>query len=163
MVIAQCPSFRRFRPMPVSIYNSSLKALRCDQQATPPDLTPSHVTPPLPPPRSLLLMAYQVHYAIEIAFRGSVLSGYACHLVGLWLSLVAFSLVIVLWSNTLNPPRLVRTTHLPLAVQRQQRWHLQFSRSRNVFLARPRLFDFHVLDGCVFFFCLWEFNQLVIH
>ncbi|CAM9190641.1 unnamed protein product [Scytosiphon promiscuus] len=45
-----------------------------------------------------------VHYAIEIAFRGSVLSGYACHLVGLWLSLVAFSLVIVLWSNTLNPP-----------------------------------------------------------
>lgn len=51
--------------------------------------------------------AETVHYAIEIAFRGSVLSGYACHLVALWLSLVAFSLVIVLWSNTLNPPRLV--------------------------------------------------------
>ncbi len=46
-----------------------------------------------------------VDYATEIAFRGSVLSGYGCHLVGLWLSLVAFSLVIVLWSNTLNPPR----------------------------------------------------------
>lgn len=46
-----------------------------------------------------------VDYAIEIAFRGSVLSGYGCHLVALWLSLVAFSLVIVLWSNTLNPPR----------------------------------------------------------
>lgn len=55
--------------------------------------------------RALLSPACQVHYAIEIAFRGSVLSGYACHLVGLWLSLVAFSLVIVLWSNTLNPPR----------------------------------------------------------
>ena len=45
-----------------------------------------------------------VDYATEIAFSGSVISGYGCHLVGLWLSLVAFSLVIVLWSNTLNPP-----------------------------------------------------------
>ncbi|CAM9314223.1 unnamed protein product [Ectocarpus sp. 8 AP-2014] len=49
-----------------------------------------------------------VHYAIELAFRGSVLSGYACHLVGLWLSLVSFSLVIVLWSNTLHPPAAAR-------------------------------------------------------
>lgn len=46
-----------------------------------------------------------VHYAVALAKRGSVLSGYACHLVALWLSLVAFSLVIVLWSNTLTPPR----------------------------------------------------------
>ncbi|CAM9186311.1 unnamed protein product [Sphacelaria rigidula] len=45
------------------------------------------------------------HYAIALAKHRSVLSEFACHLVALWLSLVAFSLVIVLWSNTLTPPR----------------------------------------------------------
>ncbi|CAM9115623.1 unnamed protein product, partial [Discosporangium mesarthrocarpum] len=50
-----------------------------------------------------------VNYAIALVLDKIALVGFACHLMALWLNLVAFSLVIVLWSNTLNPTRRITT------------------------------------------------------
>lgn len=73
---------------------------------TRPNASPSHILiPAILCARHRLRPRSAAHYAIALAKHRSVLSEFACHLVALWLSLVAFSLVIVLWSNTLTPPR----------------------------------------------------------
>ncbi|CAM9166055.1 unnamed protein product [Choristocarpus tenellus] len=67
-----------------------------------------HCKPHKPHPSGLSFTTFSaVNYALAVVLDGVTLASFACHIISLWMSLVAFSLVIVLWSNTLNPPRRV--------------------------------------------------------